>query len=297
MFDILSATVVAKPMHSRAAALRTSRFLSGGTIHTFGRLLSDERQGATVLLDPETGGELARERMPAFQLSTEGEASDGHIVRQLWDLSRADTVGIPILWGHQRRGDVLGQWRDLAVRDTGNGPQLVARADFDMEHPLAAEKAGQVRRGYVRAVSIGWQAGEVVRRGELPEDDPRYRAPTDDECGQPSEGLVMGTEASPNVLMEASLVPVPADSGAYAIDRALARGSEFLERSRPLGVADLDSFLSAIATHPAARAWIDRQIRTAVDREVRAVLEAERARVAPAEVPSLPRAGVARFRK
>lgn len=248
-------------MNHRAASLTTSRLLSGRPVYTSGRLLADDTRETPVLLDPDTGDELAPERMPAFILSTEGEASDGHVVMQEWDLSRASTVGIPILWAHNAKGDVLGQWRDISVRSLDTGRDLVGRADFDTAFPLAADRAGQVRRGYIRAVSIGWQPGATVRRSELPREHPRYAAPLEDECGMPAEGLVMGTPEQPNRLFETSLVPVPADAGAFNIERTIQAAERALAGSMTApDTRDLDAILAAVAGNPAARAWIMRHI-------------------------------------
>src|SRR5687767_6439243 len=93
-----------------------ARLLGGRPLPLLGRLLADTtRRGEYVALDPATGGELSdRDDRPAFVLSTEAEATDGHIVRQHWNLSRAGKVGIPVLWNHNQ--DVLlGQWQELTV--------------------------------------------------------------------------------------------------------------------------------------------------------------------------------------
>lgn len=275
---------------SLGAELLTSRYLSGTLLRGTGQALYGEtRDGKFALLDPETAGELQATRLPAFVLSTEREATDGHIVMQEWDLARIDSVGVPILWAHNSRGEVLGQWREAKVQTLdGLGRSLVARADFDLGLPLGAEKEGQVRRGYVRAVSIGWRRGAAVRRSELPKDDPRYRAPTEDDCGQPGEGLVMGTEAEPNRLMETSLVGVPADDGAYAIERAYHRADEHLRTGGPILGRNLDDILAAVGQHPGARAWITRLIGQEVDRRL-----AARSAHTPAET----RSGIARFKR
>lgn len=230
-----------------------------------GRLMMDVTStGTPTLIDPETAAELSADRLPAFVLSTEGEATDGNIVRAFWDLSRADTVGIPVLWAHQGRGEVLGQWRDLGVRDMGGAKCLVGRTDMDMALPAGAEKMGQIRRGYVRGVSVGWQPGEVVRRGALDPGDKWYRKPIDGDCG-PEEGLVMGSETAPNVAMEGSLCGVPADPAAFATERqrvaaeravdAIGRGSH----PRAIGM-DLDALLATVAVNPGARAFLSRLI-------------------------------------
>lgn len=269
----------------RARSLTVARLLSGRPVYTSGRLLADYTREAPVLLDPETGGALAATRLPAFILSTEREATDGNIVRQQWDLSRAATVGIPILWAHRAKDELLGQWREVTVRQMDDGPKLIGRTDFDMDLPIAAEKAGQVRRGYVRAVSIGWGPGAVTRRGELPKDDPLYRAPEDGPCG-PEEGLIMGTPDQPNRLFETSLVPVPADDGAFAIERAIGRAERALGGMRVDGAPiDLDAVLAAVAGNHAARAFLD----TIIARHVERVFAT---RTAPA--PSAPTVPTAR---
>lgn len=275
---------------SLGAELLTSRYLSGTLLRGTGQVLYGEtRDGKFALLDPDTAGELQATRLPAFVLSTEREATDGHIVMQEWDLSRVDSVGVPILWAHNSRGEVLGQWREAKVQSLDMlGRSLVARADFDLGLPMGAEKEGQVRRGYVRAVSIGWQRGDAVRRGELPKDDPRYRDPTEDDCGHPGEGLVMGTPKKPNRLMETSLVGVPADDGAYAIERAFARADDHLRSGAPMAGRSLDELLAAVAQHPAARAWIARLIGQEVDRRLAA---------RSVHTPPAPRSGIARFKR
>lgn len=248
--------------------------MSGGLLRGTGLLLVDHtRDGGTVLLDPDTAGELAPSSLPAFVLSTEREATDGHIVMQEWDLSRAETVGIPILWAHQSRGTLLGQWRDLGVRTLPDGRHLVGRSEFDLDLPEGKEREGQVRRGFARAVSIGWRRGAAVRRSELPKDDPRRREPLEDDCGQPAEGLVMGTTAEPNRLMEASLVPVPADDGAFAIERAFARADEALSRGTATG-GGLDDLLAAVANHGGARAFLSRLVAREVERRMATINQA-----------------------
>lgn len=274
-----------------ASAIR-NRYLSGRSIPLVGRLMMGATTlGASVLLDPETGGELRAEALPAFIMSTEGEAGDGHILRQEWDLSRsADNggVGIPVLWSHRASGELLGQWADVGVRDTGNGRHLWGRANLDVATEHGAEAMGQIRRGFLRAVSVGWAPGEVIRRGALEPSDPLYRPPIDDECGQPAEGLVMGSAAAPNHLLEASLCAVPSDPAAYVTERTYAAAERFLDgigraatSPRVSMPADIDALLLLVRDHPGARAWISR--------EIRAIASADRA-AAPQSAPPASRA-------
>lgn len=213
--------------------------------------------------DPEHPDEMPAgmpedERGPLFVLSTEGEATDDHVVRQFWDLSRSIGVGTPILWNHN--ADVLlGQWQDHAVIGSPGTPgaMLTARGYFDPDDELAQKRRGQVRRGILRAVSVGWIPGDLVRRGSLREDDPMYRPQEDDECGQPMEGMVMGTRQRPNILVEASLTPTPADPRAVAIERN-ARAVEQLgglARGERVSGVDLAGVLLALRDRPGVRAF------------------------------------------
>lgn len=246
----------------------TARILAGRPMPLLGRLLADTRAGEVVLLDPSTGGELAREDdRPAFVLSTEAEATDGHIVRQHWDLSRANGAGIPILWNHNP-DILLGRWEDIALTSLADGPALVARAHFDPEDATAQQRKGQVKRGFLSATSVGWVPGERVRRGELPTSDPLYREPVDGMCG-PEEGMIMGSERSPNHLVEATITPTPAQQTAVVIERLHRGGARDLARSMgaPEGT-DPDRLLAFLASHPRAVAWLEARIVRAVRAEL-----------------------------
>jgi len=289
-------------MTARASTLTTSRLLSGRPVYTSGRLLRDvTTTGVPVLLDPVTGGELATDKPPVFVLSTERAATDGHIVMQEWDVTRADGVGIPVLWCHDSRGDLLGQWEGFEVRDVGGaGRETIARCMMDPGHEDAMEYLGQIRRGFLRAVSIGWQPGAMVRRGDLAEDDPRHKAKEEDECGLPAEGYVMGSPEEPNRMFECSLVPVPADDGAFAVERAYTRADEALARAAgrglPTSSADFEALLTAIAGDPRARAFLTGQISrllpAVVEREVAAAL----ARRGATDNPPSRRKGIVTFK-
>lgn len=250
-----------------------ARLLAGRPDPLLGRLLSEEREdGPPVLIDPETGGELSPSRLPAFVLSTEREATDGHILRQFWDLSRADEAGIPVLWNHDP-DRLLGQWRELAVTDHPTlGRILTGRADLDTESAEASERLSQIRRGYLRAVSVRWAPGETIRRGDLDPADPLYREPQNDLCDQPAEGFVMGSERGPNHLIETSLTPIPADQRAAVTERH-ARAAAELHTALRGGAADVDRILGLLADDPRVRAWGLRLVRSEVERLVEQALQ------------------------
>ena len=106
------------------------------------------------------------------------------------DLSRVRSGLVPLLNAHQRWdiGGVLGQVRDCRI-DTG---RLIGRLFFaDTEAGRAAE--GMVARGELRGVSIGYNILRWEPAPPVPDDgENRWRATRWE-------------------LMEASLVPVPAD--------------------------------------------------------------------------------------
>lgn len=277
-----------------ASAIR-HRYLSGRSIPLVGRLMMGATTlGASVLLDPETGGELRAEALPAFIMSTEGEAGDDHILRQHWDLSRSadhGSVGIPVIWSHAAKGEnsraIYGQWTGLGVRDIG-GKKLCGRTNLDMDIENGREAMGQIRRGFLRSISVGWSPGALSRRGSLDVLDPWYREPIDDECGQPAEGFIMGTPEQPNVLLEGSLCAVPSDPAAYVTERTYAAAERFLDgigraatSPRSSMPADIDALLLLVRDHSGARAWISR--------EIRAIVSADRA-PSPQSAPPVSRA-------
>lgn len=251
-------------MHRRATTLTASRILSGRPLRTAGRLLDLSALAERAVDAP---GDTAV-TMPRFVLSTEREATDGHIVRQEWDVSRAEGVGIPVLWCHEPKRGVYGQWRGFRVVGTDMDRHLEAEPVMDVDLPEAAVYAGQIQRRMLRAVSVGWAPGACTRRGDLPTDHPWYLPPEDDECGMPAEGLVMGTPEAPNRLFECSLVPVPADDGAFAVERSFAAAERALGGRSGAPGLDLDAVLAAVAGHPSARAYIQRIIAREVEQQL-----------------------------
>lgn len=244
--------------------------------HLVGHLLADrDSMGREVAIDPVTAGEVRDDR-PAFILSTEGEASDGHVVRQYWDLDRAASVGVPVLWSHDQ-GQLRGQWEDLAVRDLPSGRALVGRARMSTTNGHAIELREMIREGILRAVSVGWQPGEMVRRGDLDPGDPLYRAPEDGDCGEAREGSVMGSAKNPNRLIECSLVSTPADPRAVVTSRiidsaARSTGALTAGGAVPTGADVLARLYRLASADPSVRAYIGSQAIRATDPMINALL-------------------------
>jgi phage head maturation protease len=242
-----------------------ARLVAGRPAPLLGRLLSDRRDDELILLDPESGAELAADAMPAFVLSTEREATDGIILRQSWDLSRAEVAGVPVLWNHDP-DRLLGQWRDLRVSDLGDGPVLLGRADLDLGLPEAVDRRRQIRQGYLSAVSVRWIPGDLVRRGDLDPADPLYREPEQDLCDQPAEGYVSGSPARPNTLVETSLTPIPADQRAVVTERTHQRAASDLSAALRGDAVDLSRLLTVLSDDPRVRQWAARVIRAELAR-------------------------------
>lgn len=237
----------------------------GRPLDLVGRLLTARREsGADVLLDPKTGGELAADGSPTWVLSTDGEATDGNILRQEWDVTTRATAGIPVLWNHST-AVVYGRWVDLQTGDLEvdgrPGRALFGRSDFDLAKPEAAEFRRQVGAGYIGGCSVRWIPGVKVRRGSLPSTDPAYRAPEDGLCG-PEEGYCMGTREHPNELVECSLVACPADTRAVVTQRLMERADRAAQASN---AADFDALLAVLGSDERVRAFLDSRISALLD--------------------------------
>lgn len=246
-------------------AVRTALALAIGareTLWTTGTVIADcARDGAFVPLGAD-GNELKADAMPRFRLSTDGEAEDGNILDQEWDLSRSSAGIAPILANHSVRNEApfgLGQWRNAAVVTVGDRRELHADADFARVVPLAAQASDLVRSGHLRSVSVGWRPGFRTLRGDLPKDHRWYRAPMTDDCGTRIEGYVMGRADEPNRLIEASMTPIPADPAAVQVDGqraaiAVRNLAQLAAGERASGV-DIAAVLLAIRGRPGVREW------------------------------------------
>lgn len=249
-----------------ALALRSALALAiqaRDVLWTTGTVLADStREGQFVPLG-EDGQELRADARPVFRLSTDGEAEDGNILDQEWDLTRSERGIAPILANHTTRNEApfgLGQWRNARVVTAGQARELHAEADFTRIVPLGAQAEDLVRAGYLRAVSVGWRPGFRTLRGDLPKDHRWYRAPMTDDCGTRIEGYVMGRSDEPNRLIEATMTPIPADPGALQVDgqrAALAvRDLAHLAQGERASGADLGTLLLAIRGRPGVREWV-----------------------------------------
>jgi len=263
----------------RLRRLDTAYLRQGNPLPLVGLVLADyQRKGAPVLLDAESGEELADDADPFFVLSTPFEASDRHILRQIWDVSRgieAGGPGVPVLFNHspgRSPSEVYGQWRDLGVRsdvpfnDGSSGDALLGRPSFDLEDAEAVKLRGKVRRGIIPAVSVRWTPGERVRRGDLDPEDPLYREPHNDACDEPAEGYVMGSERDANHLIEVSFTPIPADQRAVRRAATMARATADLERGLRTGLLDeqgLQRLLTVLGDDARVLRWARAQVATA----------------------------------
>ena len=232
--------------------------------------------GVEVLLGAD-GNELRADALPVFRLSTDGEASDGNILDQEWDLSRIEGGIAPILGNHRLGQGMefgLGNWRNARIVDVERvlpdgkkmpGRELHAEADYDMADPVAAGVAGKVRRKYLRSTSVGWRPGFRVLRGDLPKDHRWYREAKTDDCGTRIEGYVMGRAGDPNLFVEGSMTPIPSDPGATEVDGGrvfhAARDLGALSRGERVSGVDLGAVLLAVRGRPGVREWARSVIR------------------------------------
>ena len=83
---------------------------------------------------------------------------------------------------------VIGRWEHI----TADGGQLTAEPVFDMEDPAAAEIARKVEQGFIKGCSMGLMITQITK----------------------SKGIDTATES---VLLEASIVSIPADENALVV--------------------------------------------------------------------------------
>lgn len=255
----------------------TALLLAGQPLPMIGRLLVDRQaNGTEVAVDPTTAQQVRRSDA-TWVLSDEGEATDGHVLRQEWDFKRAN-AGIPIMYDHGQESSPMGsfpvgRWTDLRIAQPGEVPDtvgraLLARAVWAQGIHEAERMRSLVDQDILRAVSVRWLPGLQVRRSELDPSDPLWRAPAEDDCGFPAEGFVMGSPDQPNELVEASLTPTPAQPRAYArrrLDAGAERAVQALGRGGEPTPSDFSRLLARLSADARVRAWILRQLRVLVD--------------------------------
>ena len=152
--------------------------------------------GAVVRMDDEAD----HEDITRFVFSSPIEARDGDIWAPPWDTTAYD--GNPVVpWAHDYSAPPVGRVVELEVNGEN---QLVGAVQWDMADEFGARIAGQYRRGFLNAVSVGCRPGKVTRRSELPEEHEYYK-----EDG-------WSYLLTDNEVLEISAVPVPSDHTALA---------------------------------------------------------------------------------
>ena len=91
-----------------------------------------------------------------FVASTEGDKRDGQDLKaDHWDLENYSKNPV-FLWVHDYRGNHLPIGRAKPSINT-EGKQLIAEVTFDQSDEFAKQVEGKYRRGYLNAVSVGWE--------------------------------------------------------------------------------------------------------------------------------------------
>ena len=128
----------------------------------------------------------------------------GDIVEAPWDLSRFKSNPV-IQWAHNYELPPIGRATSIGVEDG----ILMATIEFDEseENPLGRTVASQMRRGFLNAVSVGFQPRDSIKRSALDVDDLRYA----------DRGMVFRNSE----LLELSVVAIPANPQAVALRSAI----------------------------------------------------------------------------
>lgn len=99
----------------------------------------------------------------------------------------------PVMLYNHNPLQVIGKWENIAVVETDGRPsQLTAEPVFDMDDPFAAEIARKVDQGFIKGCSMGIMITQITK----------------------SKGIDVATES---VLLEASIVSIPADENALVV--------------------------------------------------------------------------------
>lgn len=99
----------------------------------------------------------------------------------------------PVMLYNHNPLQVIGKWENIAVVETDGRPsQLTAEPVFDMDDPFAAEIARKVEDGFIKGCSMGLMITQITK----------------------TKGIDVATES---VLLEASIVSIPADENALVV--------------------------------------------------------------------------------
>lgn len=134
-----------------------------------------------------------------FIASTNSSDRYGDIVdNESWLLDSYKKNGV-ILLNHRQDMLPIGRAKSVEVIDG----QLEVDVEFDLGDELGAEVARKVERGFMSAVSVGFQPRKQIARSELPTDHVAY-----------TKGS--GMYFQENELLEISVVTIPANADAVA---------------------------------------------------------------------------------
>ena len=131
----------------------------------------------------------------SYIASTDAVDRYGDVVSQNWDLESYKSNPI-VLWNHDQMAPPIAKATKVEIV---NG-QLVIDVQFDMDDPHAAMIARKAEKGFINAVSVGFQPLEMTQRSELPKDHKAYGP----------EGVFYQLSE----LLELSVVTVPANGQA-----------------------------------------------------------------------------------
>ena len=164
-----------------------------------------------------------------FIISTNDEDRYGEVVDQeSWNFKSYQSNPI-VLWGHDpdQPENVLGRASDIKTSDDGSKTTAVLTFDSDI-NPKADLAFNQIRKGSLRTVSVGF----IPHTMEFEDDTPVLKD---------------------NELLEISVVPIPANAGAVALDlkagQIARKDAEWLRDSMAREVELMDVQLAA--TKPA----------------------------------------------
>lgn len=132
----------------------------------------------------------------SFVASTESQDRYGDVINQNGWLLEAYARNPVVLFNHQANSLPLG--KGLVRVEKG---QLMIDVEFDQDDEFARKIENKARKGFLNAVSVGFNPVESISRSELPKDHPAYS----------TRG---GQFFNKSELLEVSIVTIPANSEA-----------------------------------------------------------------------------------